>query len=227
LGVECLGWWLAAMTVHPHMKDNEMKKQALLVPESARQRIVAQARDRFFAFGFRAVTMDDLAWELGMSKRTLYAHFPSKVALVQAVLLDKSQDVEADLERITSEGSSDFAAKLHGLLACVQQHLGEIQPPFVRDIQREAPEIFKLVETRRRNHLHRYFGRFFDEGRTAGIFRKDIPPELITELLLAATQGIMNPEKMAELGLTPKSGFSAIITVILEGVLADTGRSGL
>jgi len=198
----------------------------LLVPESARQRIVAGARRHFFAYGFRGVTMDDLARELGMSKKTLYAHFRSKLALVQAVLLDKSQDVEADLERITSEHSSDFAAKLNELLACVQQHLGEIQPPFVRDIQREAPEIFRLVEARRRDLLHRYFGKFLDAGRTAGIFRKDIPAKLATEILLATTQGIMNPEKMAELGLTPKSGFSAIITVFLEGVLADTGRSG-
>lgn len=204
-----------------------MKKRDVPVHESTRQRIVARARDHFFAYGFRGVTMDDLARELGMSKKTLYAHFRSKVDLVQAVLLNKSQEVEADLERITSAGTSNFPAELHELLTCLQRHLEEIHPPFVRDIQREAPELFKLVETRRRDLLHRYFGKFLDSGRTAGIFRKDIPADLVTEVLLAATHGIMNPEKMAELGLTPKTGFSAIITVILEGVLADKGRAGL
>src|SRR5690349_13753943 len=48
------------------------------------QRIVAGARCYFFAHGFRGVTMDDLAAELGMSKKTLYVHFSSKMVLLQA-----------------------------------------------------------------------------------------------------------------------------------------------
>ena len=59
------------------------------VESLTRQRIVGAARRHFFAHGFRTVTMDDIAEELGMSKKTLYAHFPSKTALVEAVLLDK------------------------------------------------------------------------------------------------------------------------------------------
>jgi hypothetical protein len=73
--------------------------------------------------------------------------------------------------------------------------------------------------------IQRYFGRLFDDGRKAGIIRKDIPTPLITEILLGATEAIMNPPKMAELGLTPKAGFMAIITVVLEGVITDKGRS--
>jgi hypothetical protein len=44
------------------------------------------------------------------------------------------------------------------------------------------------------------------------------------EILLGATEAIMNPPKMAELGLTPKTGFLAIIIVVLEGVLTEKGR---
>ena len=46
--------------------------------EPAHRRIVAGARRYFFAHGFRGVTMDDLAAELAMSKKTLYAHFPEQ-----------------------------------------------------------------------------------------------------------------------------------------------------
>ncbi|MCM3904165.1 MAG: hypothetical protein ND866_20875, partial [Pyrinomonadaceae bacterium] len=58
----------------------------------------------------------------------------------------------------------------------------------------------------------------------AGIFRKDISTRLMIEILLGATEAIMNPPKMAELGLTPKTGFLTIITVVLEGVLTEKGR---
>jgi AcrR family transcriptional regulator len=193
--------------------------------DSASQRIVTAARRHFFTHGFRSVTMDDLAEELAMSKKTLYASFPSKDALLRAVLLDKFRTVEADLDRITSQSAADALGALHQLLACLQSHTEEIQPPFVRDIRREAPEMFKLVQSRRRDVIQRYFGKIFDEGRRAGIIRKDVPSKLMIEILLSVTEAIMNPPKMAELGLTPKTGFSAIITVVLEGVMTDAARS--
>lgn len=168
--------------------------------------------------------MDDLAEELGMSKKTLYAGFPSKTALLKAVLLNKFDEIEEDLRRITSD-SSDVQVSLLRLLASVQRHTEEIQPPFVRDIQREAPEMFQLVERRRRDVIQRHFGALFEQGRRAGIIRKDIPTRLIIEILLGATQAMLNPPKMAELKLTPKTGFSAIIAVILHGALTNSGRS--
>ena len=84
--------------------------------------------------------------------------------------------------------------------------------------------MFQLVQSRRRDVIQRYFGKIFDDGRRSGIFRKDIPTRLMIEILLGATEAIMNPPKMAELGLTPKSGFLAIITVVLDGVLMEKGR---
>ncbi len=199
--------------------------QGLPVAHSAAQRIVTAARRYFFNHGFRSVTMDDLAQELGMSKKTLYGCFPSKAALLRAVLMDKFRDIETDLDRIMSECSTDVLMALRRLLACVQRHTEEIQPPFVRDIRREAPEMFGLVQSHRRDVVQRYFGKLFNEGRRAGIIRKDIPTPLMIEILLGVTEAIMNPRKMEELGLTPTAGFVAIISVILEGALTERGRS--
>jgi AcrR family transcriptional regulator len=207
--------------------QEKAQPQASPAENSASQRIIAAARRHFFAHGFRSVTMDDLAEELGMSKKTLYACFPSKDALLEAVLLDKFNGVEADLERIASDSSADVLAALHGLLACVQHHTEEIQPSFVRDLRREGPHRFKLVESRRRDLIRRYFGKLFGEGRRAGILRKDIPTKLAIEILLGATEAIMNPPKMAELGLTPKSGYSAIISVILAGIMTENAKAKL
>lgn len=209
------------------MYQDKMQSQTLPDGESASRRIIIAARRHFFAHGFRGVTMDDLAEELGMSKKTLYACFPSKAALLEAVLLDKFRSVEADLDGITSDCSSNVLAALHQLLACMQRHTEEIQPPFVRDMRREGPERFKVVESRRREVIQRHFGKLLGEGRKAGIIRKDIPVKLIMEILLGAVQAIMNPPKIAELGLTPKTGFSTIITVILEGVMTETARAKL
>jgi len=191
----------------------------------AANRIVVAARSHFFAHGFRSVTMDDLADELGMSKKTLYVAFPSKLDLLRAVLLEKFRHVEADLDKVMSTVSSDVLGALHHLLACMQRHAGEIQPPFVRDIRREAPEVFKTVEDQRRKIIQRYFGKIFEEGRRAGIIRKDIPTRLMIAMLVGVTEAIMNPPKMAELGLTPQTGYVSVVTVMLEGLLTEKGRS--
>jgi AcrR family transcriptional regulator len=195
------------------------------VAHAVRRRIITESRRHFFAHGFRRVTMDDLAEDLGMSKKTLYACFPSKSALLEAVILEKFRSVDEDLDRITSKASSDRLGTLHRLLACVQGHMEEIQPPFVRDIRREAPDLFRVVESRRRDVIQRHFGKVFLEGRRAGLLRQDIPAKLAIEILLGAVQAIMNPPKMEELGLTPKTGFSAIIRVVLEGLTTEKVRS--
>jgi TetR/AcrR family transcriptional regulator, cholesterol catabolism regulator len=192
---------------------------------AARDRIIAIARREFFANGFRNVTMDDLAAGLGMSKKTFYAHFPGKTGLLKAVLMNKFDHVEADFSRVAREHSSDVAALLEQMLAVMRLHTEEIQPPFLRDMQREAPEMFKLAESRRREILRRYWGKFFRDGRKAGLIRKDIPVNLMIEILLGAVQSILSPSKMADLGLTPKTGALAIIQIILRGVISQKRKS--
>jgi AcrR family transcriptional regulator len=192
--------------------------------ESNRQRIVNAARAHFFSHGFRSVTMDDLAEELGISKKTLYAHFPGKFDLLEAVLADKFAGVEAMLKQVTRAHPHDFAATLHELLAGTQRELDEIKPPFVRDMRQKAPQVFKGVERRRAALFQRYFGNLLVSGQRAGMVRRDVPANLIIEILLAMVQAIMNPTKMEELGMVPKKGFAGILKVVLEGALTPKGR---
>lgn len=190
-----------------------------------RQRIIDAARVHFFSHGFRSVTMDDLAEELGISKKTLYAHFPGKIDLLEAVLADKFAGVEAKLNGIIHAHPHDFSAALHELLASMQRELDEIKPPFVRDMRQKAPHVFKVIERRRAALIERFFGKLFIEGQRAGMVRKDVPAKLTIEILLAIVQAIMNPLKMEELGMTPKEGFAGILKIILEGALTRRGRT--
>src|SRR5215471_8426625 len=192
--------------------------------DPSRQRIVDAARAHFFSHGFRSVTMDDLAEELGISKKTLYTYFPGKFDLLEAVLADKFQGVERMLKEVTRAQAHDFPATLQELLTGTQRELDEIKPPFVRDMRQKAPEVFKLVERRRAALFERYFGKLLVDGQRAGMVRKDVPAKLIIEILLAMVQSIMNPPKMEELGMMPKEGFAGILKIILEGALTTKGR---
>ncbi|CUS36048.1 Transcriptional regulator [Candidatus Nitrospira nitrosa] len=207
------------------MPTRKPKPQEPAVDQAGVRRVVAVARRQFLTHGFRSVSMDDLAAELGISKKTLYVCFPSKTALLEAVLKDKFSEVEKDLERVARDQVADVEVALHQLLDCVQRHTTEIQPAFVRDLGREAPELFQFIEQRRRELIRRYFGGLFEDGKETGVIRTDIPTHLIIEILLGAVQGIMNPPKLMELGLTVERGYSSVIRLILEGVLLPKGKA--
>lgn len=192
-----------------------------------RGRILRGARRHFFADGFRGVTTDDLAREMGMSKKTLYQNFANKNSLLEAVLDEKFAEVDADLGAAVASCAEDFPGALHRLLACVQQHTDELQPAFVRDVSRSAPEVFRSIQRRRGEIVRRHFTKLLSAGQSAGLIRKDIPLALEIEILLVATQAIINPAKVMELNLTPKNAFAAVITVFLEGLITTKGRKTL
>ena len=208
------------------LPNPQMKAAPIPKRDSSRHRIIGAARTHFFSHGFRSVTMDDLAAELGISKKTIYAHFPGKFDLLEAVLADKFASVEATLKEVTRAHSHDFPATLHELLAGTQRELDEIKPPFVRDMRQKAPQVFRIVERRRAALIESYFGKFFVDGQRAGMVRKDVPAKLLIEILLGIVQSVMNPAKMEELGLMPKEGFAGILKIVLEGALTAKGRKG-
>jgi AcrR family transcriptional regulator len=191
------------------------------------RRVIAAARRHFFVHGFRAITTDDLAAELALSKKTLYALFPSKEALLEAVVLQKFASVDAEVTRISEDRSLDCVEKLQELLACLQREMEEIQPPFVRDMQRGAPEVFALIERRRAGIIREHFGALFEQSRRAGIIRKDVPTTLLIAVILGAVDAIVNPAKLAELRLQPREGLLSILRIILEGAMTENGRTKL
>src|SRR5688572_11708246 len=77
-------------------------------------RIVRQAREHLFSHGYCQCTMDELAAELGMSKKTLYAHFSSKDDIVRAVLEQLGAEIRADADALFVDRSLTFAEKLRG-----------------------------------------------------------------------------------------------------------------
>jgi AcrR family transcriptional regulator len=216
--------WNAQPSVASLLDDGK-RERAIRRPPSVRVRILAGARRHFFAHGFRGVTMDDLAAELGMSKKTFYQHFANKSALLAAVLEEKFRSVDADLAFAVADCGKNFSVCLHRLLVAVQRQTQELQPAFVRDVQRSAPELFQRVLERRREIIQRHFGRLLAAGQKAGLIRKDIPLRVAIEILLGTTEAIINPAKVLELELTPGKAFSAVIAVFLDGMITAKGRT--
>jgi len=163
--------------------------------------------------------MTDLAAELGMSKKTLYVHFPGKEALLTAMIDDKLDHIQTDLNEVMAVPDLSFPDRLQRLLAGLRGHMAEIQPAFVRDVQRAAPDLFRRIQQGRRRLIQRCFGKLLEEGRKAGAVRADIPVKLLIEMLIGTVDAVVVPTRIDELGITPRTAFTQIVAVFLEGVV--------
>ena len=194
-----------------------------MISTGIRDRIEATAERVFLGSGFNRVLMDDLARELGMSKKTLYSHFGSKEELLRAVLVRRTGEVDRGLEAIVS-AKEPFPAKLGHLARFLQSKVAEVSPIFLEDIRRYAPECFRVVEEFRGRALPRYFGRLFDEGIRTGHVRRQVNRELLVRMLVLSIQGIIRPEMVEELHLRPREALDHILAILFDGILTPRGR---
>lgn len=194
--------------------------------DPARERIVSAARAHFLQHGFRGVTMDDLAAEMGMSKKTFYVHFPSKRALLEAVIEQKLGGFAAEMEAIHAGAPADFATTLQRLLEGLRRQAQEITATFVRDLAREDPALFGRIKARRREIIGRTFGHLLSAGQKSGAVRRDIPAEFLVEILLGTADAIATPENLALKRQAPGDVLAAILGVFLHGALVPKKNPG-
>jgi len=193
-------------------------------PDPAVARILRQAREHFFAHGYCSCTMDDLAAELGMSKKTLYVHFAGKEEIMRAVLEQLGREIRADADALFANRHLGFAEKLRGFAEGMVQRLALLNPRTLRDLQRFAPELYQLTVEMRQKNIPYIFGRFIEEGQIAGKVRTDVSPVFASEFFLQAMQGLVQPASLDRLQLAPRELLPRAIDLFFGGLLTPAGR---
>lgn len=187
-------------------------------------RILGQARADFLTRGYSAVTMDAIANELGISKKTLYQNFSSKDALIRDVILGLSREIRAEADALLRHRRLNFAEKLRGFAEGLAQRLHTVTPHAVRDLQRFAPHLHALLNEVRQRDIPYIFGRFVEQGQLTGMVRDDIHPDFTIHFYLHALQGLLQPTSLEQLKLTPTEVYTRAIDLFFGGLLTPTGR---
>ncbi len=208
----------------PARSPKSVRSSAPSPASAAAERILDTAGRHLFTYGYSAVTMDDLAAELGMSKKTLYVHFPSKDALV-ATLLDRfAEGVRAEADAIFGDRALTFPVRMVRFGGAVLQRLSRITPQALRDLQRNAPHLYRKLEEVRSKNIPLVFGQILREGQAAGTVRQDIDPAFAIEFWRPAIQGLLHPDSLERLRLAPHEVMRRAIDLFFRGVLTPTGR---
>ncbi|HED05078.1 MAG TPA: TetR/AcrR family transcriptional regulator, partial [Ignavibacteria bacterium] len=189
-----------------------------------KDRILAKSEVMFLQFGYSKVTMEEIAANLGISKKTLYKFFPSKEGLVHYIIENMKCGVDEYIDELWNDSSLDFVKRLKKLMDFFAKQSSKLQGPLLNDLQKSIPGIWKEINEFRKKSTLKKMTLLINEGIEKGIFRKDINQQIILLMYLNTIQGIINPETLSQLPLSGDQAFEIIIKIMFEGIFTEEGR---
>jgi len=142
-----------------------------------RQRITEEAANMFRTYGIRAVTMDMLASQLGISKRTIYEIFRDKDELLKGVLKWMAGRQQELIKQIFSESENVMEA-IFILLDLMSEHFRKMSPAFKLDMEKYHNDILNALKENDQMPYHIDNVEMIRRGIKEGVFRNDINIEV-------------------------------------------------
>src|ERR1700752_4539135 len=90
-------------------------------------KILLGAQELFFKYGIKAITMDDIAKHLSMSKKTIYQYFKEKDEIVLTLMTEKIKEDELQFSKMHEE-SENIIEELFGVMKCMSDNIGKMNP---------------------------------------------------------------------------------------------------
>lgn len=188
-----------------------------------KDRIIQKANELFFRFGIKTVTMDDIAQELGVSKKTIYQHFEDKDEIVYQVMSQNMEQDKCDFDDIM-KCSSNIIESMVKMTNMMREQLSSINPSLFFDIKKFHPRSWKLWQDHKHNFVLGQIKKELQQGIEEGFIRSEINIEILSLLRL----------EQIELGFDnqvfPPNKFNSIVEIQLtfldnfvRGVLTQKG----
>lgn len=158
-----------------------------------RYRIIDGASELFRTYGIKSVTMDSLANQLGMSKRTIYEVFSDKDELLVAVLTRIAQKQRELVKKVLDESENSIIA-IFRMLEINRDFFQDTSPAFQADLKKYHNNV--LMENSNGPDLPDYRNnqQVIENGIKEGLFRKEINADLANRCLYNLGKTIVDHE---------------------------------
>ena len=118
--------------------------------------------------------MDDIASELGISKKTIYQHYPDKNTLITEVVANFINQDKEKFKLVESKFSG-ILERMVGYFDSMKIFLKDVNPKLLFEIEKYHPEAYKIFREYKETFLYQKLVNDLKEGVQSGIFRKNIP----------------------------------------------------
>ncbi|MEM7038657.1 MAG: TetR/AcrR family transcriptional regulator [Bacteroidota bacterium] len=157
-------------------------------------RIITGADALFKRRGIRSVTMDDIARELGMSKKTLYQYFSNKADIVHAVT-EQHFDEELQMCKEIMANAKDPIAAMVNILKASHKAFQEIPPAMIYDTRKYYPQSWQLFEEFKMGFVRQAILQNLQDGVEAGLYRDDMDLKVVAKLRVESIDIPFDPDR--------------------------------
>ncbi|MFN3916931.1 MAG: TetR/AcrR family transcriptional regulator [Flavobacteriales bacterium] len=146
----------------------------------------------FMQYGVKSITMDDIARELKVSKKTLYLYVSDKNDLVHKVMDGKCFHEECLLQNIEC-ACENAIEELIAVSRHVSEELHQVHPSVIFDLQKYYPEAWKRFEEHKYQTVVGHIRRNLDRGIKEGLYRNNLDADIISRLFAAKIDIMFDP----------------------------------
>src|SRR5271170_6896288 len=186
-----------------------------------KEKILNAAEKRMIEFGYRKVTMDEIALDLHMSKNTIYKMFVGKEEIAKSLVKRLQQQLNVGLTNI--EKTQDDPLRIFSdSVLLLRKQLGPWFEHFFREIPIELPALWEEF-LHYRNEKILDIRSLVEKGSRNGIFRR-VNPSIATEAYLGAVKAIMNPRFLEQENLTFEQALDAVLDIWSNGIWINRNK---
>jgi AcrR family transcriptional regulator len=165
-----------------------------------KEKIIAKATDLFLKLGFKSVTMDDIAGEMCISKKTIYKYFCNKELLIEESTTMVHKEVHQIIDNIVAKNHNAIEENFEIRKMFKEMFkAGDTSP--VYQLKKHYPEIYDIVMSREINECNMVFKQNIEKGIQQGLYRKDTPIDTYVDFyytLIFSINGNVSSEKEAK-----------------------------
>ena len=156
-------------------------------------KIIEKATEMYLTFGFKSVTMDDIASKMGISKKTIYQHFANKTDLVEAVTMNLFETISCGIDEIVTLNQNPIE-ELFAIKNFVMQNLKNESASPIYQLQKYYPQVHETLKSRQFAKMGDCVIENLRKGIEQELFRADINLELIARFYFAGMSSIKDAE---------------------------------
>jgi AcrR family transcriptional regulator len=180
----------------------------------------------FKTYGVKSITMNDIAKEMGMSKKTLYKYVSSKEELIAMAIeterVEKKNENMKIKDRMEKDGANvlECFAKIFKLII---QDFQNFSPIYLRDMRIYYSEILHKVNEKSKGHALKNMSYFFEKGIEQGLYDSRINSLIASKLMLNSIASLFNAEVIEAKEFNDPLFYKSYLNFVFKSFLTEKG----
>jgi len=180
----------------------------------------------FMRYGIKSMTMDEVARNLGISKKTLYLYVDNKKDLVKRMM-----ELHIDCEQCNLQESftecENAIDEMMTMSQKVSAQMKEMHPSILFDMKKYHPDAFQILLNHKDKFIRECIQLNLKDGIEQGLYRSNFNPEIVTNFYLFLVGSIMNPELNSKQEFNFYETHTEMMRYHIRGIASSKGREYL